>query len=213
MEPKSFLPVAPPALLASRVCAAAVPMGYSRSDSSTKRRRIRAVHTRPKSVPASATAKSCGRPTCSSSPSIQMPGMVKASPPATMEPADIMTWVIFASLRLFLPSARSTTRAVIEVKMVGQGSAPILRAVYTDDAVMMTQPTHPTTMPAGLSCSRDSARPFDVFICSPSYIRFPCSGKSGYGFKDRYSIDVDPSRGAVIRPPRRYMFGGPIWST
>ena len=129
MEPNSFLPVDPPARLASRVSAAAVPMGYSRSDSSTKWRWMRAVHTRPSSVPASATASISPQLTSSARPSIQMPGTVKARPPATMDPADMMTWVIFASLRLVLPTARSSTRAVMEVKMVGHGSEPILRAV------------------------------------------------------------------------------------
>ena len=129
MDPKSRLPVAPPARLAMSVSAAAVPMGYSRSDSSTKRRRISAVHTRPRSVPASATPPISIQLSSASSPSIHTPGMVKASPPATMEPADMMIWVTFASFRLVRPAARSRTSAVIEVKMVGQGRAPILRAV------------------------------------------------------------------------------------
>ena len=38
-------------------------------------------------------------------------------------------WVMLASFRLLWPKARSSTRAVMEVKMVGQGSDPILRAV------------------------------------------------------------------------------------
>ena len=58
-----------------------------------------------------------------------MPGTVNAMPPATMEPADMMTCVIFASFRLVRPIARSSTSAVMDVKMVGHGSAPILRAV------------------------------------------------------------------------------------
>ena len=90
-----------------RVSAAAVPMGYSRSDSSTKRRRIAAVHTSPSSVPASATKSISTQLTSSARPSIQMPGMVKARPPATMEPADITICVTVASLRLRRPKARS----------------------------------------------------------------------------------------------------------
>ena len=58
-----------------------------------------------------------------------MPGMVKARPPATIEPADMMICVTLASLRLRCPKARNSTSAVTEVKMVGQGSAPILSAV------------------------------------------------------------------------------------
>ena len=188
MDPKSFLPVFPPALLASSVSAAAVPIGYSRSDSSTNRRRMSAVHTRPSSVPAKATTNSEGNPISLALPSIQMPGMVKARPPATMEPADMMTCVIFASFKLVLPSARSSTSAVMDVKMVGQGRAPILRAVYTDDAVMMTQPTQPMTIPAALSCSRDCPRVLDELICVLLRISAPPVEESGYGVKDRYSI-------------------------
>ena len=129
MEPKRRRPVTPPVSVAMRVSAAAVPMGYSRSDSSTKRRRMAAVHTSPSSVPASATKSISTQLTSSASPSIQMPGMVKASPPATMEPADITIWVTFASLRLRRPKARSRNSATMEVKIVGHGSAPSLRAV------------------------------------------------------------------------------------
>ena len=129
IDPKSLRPVDPPAVLASKVSAAAVPMGYSKSESSTNRLRMSAVHTRPNSVPASATASISCQDTSSAKPRIQIPGMVNARPPATMEPADMMTCVIFASLRLVWPSARKSTRAVIDVKMVGHGNAPILSAV------------------------------------------------------------------------------------
>ena len=70
----------------------------------------------------------------------------------------MMTCVIFASLRDVLPTARSSTSAVMDVKMVGHGREPILRAVYTEDAVMMTQPMQPIRMPAADSCPRRPAR-------------------------------------------------------
>ena len=60
----------------------------------------------------------------SARPSIQMPGMVKARPPATMEPADMTIWVMLASFRLLWPKERSSTRAVMKVKMVGQAVTP-----------------------------------------------------------------------------------------
>ncbi len=86
-------------------------------------------------------------------PSIQAPGMVKASPPATMAPDDITVWVTFASLSdafrcLNAFRAKSDMRAA---KMIGQGSAPILRATYTEDAVMRAHPKHPMTMPRSVS--------------------------------------------------------------
>ena len=87
------------------------------------------MRTSPRSVPASATASISTQPTSSAIPSIHIPGMVNASPPATIEPADMMIWVMLASLRLDLPTARKRTSAVMEVKMVGQGSDPILSAV------------------------------------------------------------------------------------
>jgi hypothetical protein len=62
--------------------------------------------------------------TSCSVPSIQMAGIVKATPPATMEPADMMIWVTLASFRLCLPSSLRATRAVMEVNTDGQGSAP-----------------------------------------------------------------------------------------
>ena len=123
------MPVPPREVVAASVSAAAVPMGYSRSLSATKRLRMRAVQTRPRSVPASATKSISAMLVWSARPSIQMPGMVKARPPATMEPADMTIWVMLASFRLLWPKARNSTRAVMEVKMVGQGREPILRAV------------------------------------------------------------------------------------
>ena len=58
-----------------------------------------------------------------------MPGMVKARPPATMAPALITVCVTFASLRFVCPRAFRKNREMMAAKMMGQGSAPILRAV------------------------------------------------------------------------------------
>ena len=41
----------------------------------------------------------------------------------------MMTCVIFASFRLVRPTARNSTSAVMDVKIVGHGSDPILSAV------------------------------------------------------------------------------------
>ena len=80
-----------------------------------------------------------------------------------------------------MAEARSNTRAVMEVKMVGQGRAPILRAVYTEDAVMMTHPMQPMRIPAALICPRHGARSFIELICSSLVYPLPLSGESGYG--------------------------------
>ena len=129
MAPNSFLPVEPPESPATSVCAAAWPMGYSSSASSMKCRRSRAVHTRPSTTPASATASIWNQSISVACPSIQAPGMVKASPPATMAPADMTVCVTFASLRFVCPRAFRKNREMMAAKMMGQGSAPILRAV------------------------------------------------------------------------------------
>ena len=55
--------------------------------------------------------------------------MVKASPPATMAPADMTVCVTFASFRFVCPRAFRKNREMMAAKMMGQGSAPILRAV------------------------------------------------------------------------------------
>ena len=129
MVPNSFLPVEPPESPATSVCAAAWPMGYSSSASSMKCRRSRAVHTRPSTTPASATASICHQSISAACPSIQAPGMVNASPPATMAPADMTVCVTFASFRFVRPRAFRKNREMMAAKMMGQGSAPILRAV------------------------------------------------------------------------------------
>ena len=129
MEPKSWLPVLPPASVARKVWAAALPVGNSSAASTIKCSRMSAVHTRPSAVPASATANISTQPMPSPMPSIQAPGMVKARPPATIAPADMMVWVTLASLRLALPSSLRKKSEMTAAKMIGQGSAPILRAV------------------------------------------------------------------------------------
>ena len=129
IDPKSFLPVWPPASPAMSVCAAASPMGNSSAASSMKCLRIAAVHTSPRVTPASATMSICHQSTTGALLMIQIPGMVNARPPATIAPADMMVCVTFASLRLVLPSALRKNKEMIAAKMMGQGSAPILRAV------------------------------------------------------------------------------------
>ena len=90
------------------------------------------MHTRPITTPAMATANISPHET-SPAPSIQMPGMVNASPPATMAPADMMVCVTFASLRVAVPRLRSIAlrkkREMMAAKIIGQGRAPIFSAV------------------------------------------------------------------------------------
>ena len=80
-------------------------------------------------VPASATINMSSQLIWSAYPSIQAPGMVNARPPATMAPADMMVWVTLASLRLALPMSLRKNSEMTAAKTIGQGRAPILRAV------------------------------------------------------------------------------------
>ena len=181
MEPNSFHPVLPPLSPAMSVCAAASPMGYSSSASSMKWRRRSTVHTRPRMTPDSATSSISYQPTSSAYPSIQMPGMVNAKPPATMAPALMTVCVTLASLRLALPCPRALRKnsEMMAANTMGQGSAPILRAVYTDAAVMMAQPTQPMMMPRSVSC------PLSVSMSSP--FRISASPRSGSRVTERTS--------------------------
>ena len=86
------------------------------------------VNTRPRMVPESVTAKRAGRFAVASGSSIQMAGMVKATPPATRPPVDMAVWVTVISPALVLPRARRMTIERMATKMVGQGRAPNLRA-------------------------------------------------------------------------------------
>ena len=169
MAPNSCAPTLPPLLPAYSVSAAAWPMGNSSSSSSMKRRRSSPHATRPSNTPASAMRIICVSET-SPAPSIQMPGMVKAKPPATMAPADMMVWVTFASFSERDFSARRKNSEIRAAKTIGQGRAPIFRAVYRDAAVITTQPMHPMMMLRRVSCPLV----LSIFLFSFfPYIRFP----------------------------------------
>ena len=104
-------------------------MGNSRFASTMKCRWMIAVATRPRPVPASATTSICAKPTSSAYPSIHAPGMVKARPPATMAPADMIVCVTFASFRLALPRSLRKKSETMAANTMGHGSAPSLSAV------------------------------------------------------------------------------------
>ena len=129
MDQNSLAPVLPPASVARSVSAAAVPVGNSSSSSTMKWRCMSAVHTRPSTVPHSATKNICTQPIWLASPSIHAPGSVNARPPATMAPADMMVWVTLASFRLALPRSLRKKSEMTAANTMGQGNAPSLSAV------------------------------------------------------------------------------------
>lgn len=74
---------------------------------------------------------------------IQIPGMVKASPPATMAPELMTVCVTLISRKVASPQMRSTDMLSTAAKRVGQGSAPMRRATYMELEVMITDPRSP----------------------------------------------------------------------
>ncbi len=80
-------------------------------------------------------------------PVIHKPGRVKARPPAIMAPADIPVCAMFISLRVVFPRAFSKAMESTAPKIVGQGSALILRATYIELAVIIPDPSMPIRIP------------------------------------------------------------------
>ncbi len=194
MAPNSFAPVPPPASPAFSVWAAACPMGYSSCTSSMKCRRSRIDPSSPKAEPDSANASICTSEISSASPSIQAPGTVNARPPATIAPDDMMVCVTLASLSVDVPRLMSLSRNndKMAANTIGHGSAPILSATYTEDAVMTAHPTHPITTPRRVSC------PLIAFI--PRIIVMRCDG----AFASPTTGATEPTNGNVRqdRAPR-----------
>ena len=75
---------------------------------------------------------------------IHNPGRVNASPPATIAPALISVCVQFISSSVAPFAFPSTAIESTVTKTVGHGKAPILRATYALDAVIMIRPSIPT---------------------------------------------------------------------
>ena len=83
---------------------------------------------------------------------IQSPGMVNASPPATMAPALMSVCVTLISCRvLFFARPRTDIESTV-TKTVGHGRAPILSATYIELTVMISRPSIPVRAPRSVSC-------------------------------------------------------------
>ena len=110
-------------------------------------------------MPERAQSSTWGNVTWYWGPSIQRPGSVKARPPATMAPALMAAWQTLASWRSRLPRARRVTTDARAAKTMGQGRAPILRAMNMELAVSTALPTDPMTRARGVRARRpDEAR-------------------------------------------------------
>ena len=121
--------------------------------SSMKWRRRSAVKISPSTVPPSVTTSICHMSTSALLLRMNMPGTVKASPPATIEPADIAVWVTFISLTLVPPSALSEKTDTSVTKSIGHGRAEALSATNMDEQVSITAPSAPISIPRRVSCA------------------------------------------------------------
>ena len=83
---------------------------------------------------------------------IQIPGMVKASPPETMAPADMAVCVTLISFRLVFPMSFRENIEARATKMIGHGKELSLKAIYIELMVMITDPMTPRTRLLTVSC-------------------------------------------------------------
>ena len=79
--------------------------------------------------------------------SIQIPGSVNASPPATIAPELIMVWVTLISCKEDPLKRRKTAMLTTVTNTVGQGRAPMRKATYIELLVMTIRPSRPMTNP------------------------------------------------------------------
>ena len=114
--------------------------------------RIKAVNIKPKAVPPSAITRSCTREISAFGLRINIPGMVKATPPATIAPADIAVCVTFISLRFVLPRALRQTIENKATNIIGHGSELSFSAINIELQVIITEPIAPITIPLTVSC-------------------------------------------------------------
>ena len=136
-----------PSFPAMSVLYAASPIGYGRFSFSMNVLLNMIVNNVPRTAPVTemATIDIAGR--AASGSVIHSPGRVNARPPATIAPALMRVCVQFisSSVEPFALPSIAIERTV--TKTVGQGSAPILRATYMLDAVIMISPMIPTVSP------------------------------------------------------------------
>lgn len=100
--------------------------------------------------------------------SIQSPGSVKASPPATIAPELIRVWVVFiSSIVEFLAFFKAIMLRTV-TKTVGHGRAPILSATYIDEEVIITNPRIPINR---LRTVKEELVFFIALVCKKSEIK------------------------------------------
>ena len=151
---KSIPAFLPPLSPTCRVCAAATPMGYviSASLSTTKYFLISAVNIRPRVTPANVIITNITGFTFASGSSIQIPGTVNASPPATIAPADMAVCVTLISFRLVLPHALRANIETSATNIIGQGNELNFSAMNMELIVIITAPAPPIIIPLTVSC-------------------------------------------------------------
>ena len=111
-----------------------------------------AVNIRPKVTPANVIITSITGFTFASGSSIQIPGTVKASPPATIAPADMAVCVTLISFRLVLPHALRANIETSATNIIGQGNELNFSAMNMELIVIITAPAPPIIIPLTVSC-------------------------------------------------------------
>ncbi|MPN33055.1 hypothetical protein SDC9_180538 [bioreactor metagenome] len=85
--------------------------------------------------------------------SIQIPGNVKAKPPATIAPADIAVWVTFISLIFVFPHAFNANMETSATNIIGHGKELSFKATNIELMVRIIAPALPIINPLAVSCS------------------------------------------------------------
>ena len=139
---------------------------------------------RPRTVPVMVQTPISRTPIWALLSRMKRPGMVKARPPATMEPADMAVWVTLISLTLVLPMTFRRHMESRVTNMMGQGREEAFSATNMEEAVRMMEPMVPITMARTVNCSlKDDAfltllRSNAILIYLPVFI---------FGYARKYS--------------------------
>ena len=136
----------------SSVAAAACPIAYGSCCVSIKYLRNSAVKISPRMTPPSVTTSRAVILISASGWSIQIPGIVNASPPATIAPADMAVWVTLISCRFVFPSAFRENMDTRTTNMIGHGRELSFSAMNMELMVRITLPIAPITRPLAVSC-------------------------------------------------------------
>ena len=111
-----------------------------------------AVKIRPKTTPPKVTTIKSVRLTSACGLSIQIPGIVKARPPATIAPADIAVCVTLISCKFVFPNSFRRNIETNTTNIIGHGKELNFNAINIELIVRIILPTEPIRRPLIVSC-------------------------------------------------------------